>query len=134
MLFARHQYESAMGVHVSHHPESPLTSLPTHSSGWSQSTSFGCPASCIEFAPVIYFTYTYIFFIIVFNYIITTFCIDFVSGKTRLPWFNEYEIIKTHHLPVPNKSHQLKDSKLFILICYDMSQRSPCHLCAYKQL
>ena len=33
------------------------TSLPIPSSGLSQSTSFECPASCIELALVIYFTY-----------------------------------------------------------------------------
>jgi len=36
------------------HPEPPPTSLPTL---LSQSTSFGCPASCIELTLVIYFTY-----------------------------------------------------------------------------
>ena len=57
VVFAIHQHESAMNVHVSHQPEPPLPppSSP-HPSGLSQSTSFGCPASCIEFALVIYFT------------------------------------------------------------------------------
>ena len=36
-------------------PPSPFS--PPHPSGLSQSTSFGCPASCIKLALVIYFTY-----------------------------------------------------------------------------
>ena len=40
------------------HPEPPLPPpSPPHPSGLSQSTSLECPASCIEFALVIYFTY-----------------------------------------------------------------------------
>ena len=38
------------------HPES-RSSLPPHPSGLSPSTSFGCPASCIELALSICFTY-----------------------------------------------------------------------------
>ena len=41
------------GVHVSTHPPPS----PPHLSGLSQSTGFECPASCIELALVIYFTY-----------------------------------------------------------------------------
>ena len=53
MVFAIHQHESAMGIPVSLHPEPS----PPYPSGLSQSTSFGCPASCTELALVIYFTY-----------------------------------------------------------------------------
>ena len=58
MTFAIHRHESAVGAHVSPHPELPFppTSLP-HPCGLSQSTNFECPASCIELALVIYFTY-----------------------------------------------------------------------------
>ena len=48
--FAIHQWASAMGIHVS---PLPCTSLPPpsppHPSRLSQSTAFGCPASCIQF-------------------------------------------------------------------------------------
>ena len=48
---------SAMGEYVSPHPEfHPTPSLP-HPSGLLWSTGFDCIASCIKFAPVIYFTY-----------------------------------------------------------------------------
>ena len=43
---------------------------PPHSSGLSQSTSFGYPASCIEFALVIYFTYGNIHVSMLFSQII----------------------------------------------------------------
>ena len=46
-----------MGAHVSPVLNSFPSSLPTLSSGLSQGTSFECPASCIELALVIYFTY-----------------------------------------------------------------------------
>ena len=39
------------------HPEAPPTSLLPYLSRLFQSTSFGCPASCIELALVICFTY-----------------------------------------------------------------------------
>ena len=58
MVFAIHQHESAMGIHVSPPswnscpPPSPL-----YPSRLSQSTGFGCLASCIKLALVIYFTY-----------------------------------------------------------------------------
>ena len=52
--FAIHRHESATGAHVSLHPEPPS---PLHPSGLSQSTRFKCPASCIELALVICFTY-----------------------------------------------------------------------------
>ena len=45
------------GAHVSHHPETLLSPSLPHPSVLSQSTSFEYPASCIELALVIYFTY-----------------------------------------------------------------------------
>ena len=62
MFFAIHRRESAMGIHVSQHPEPPSrTTLPPPSplrpSGLSQSTSFHCFALCIKLALLIYFTY-----------------------------------------------------------------------------
>ena len=49
-------------------PHSP-PSLP-HSSGLSQNTDFECPASCIELALVIYFTYGNIYVSMIFSQII----------------------------------------------------------------
>ena len=54
MVFAIHQHESATGMYV--HP-SNLNPCPTSSPHIPQSTSFGCPASCIKLALVMYFTY-----------------------------------------------------------------------------
>ena len=61
MVFAIHQHELAIGVHVSLpppilNPPIPPPSSP-HPSRLSQSTGFGCPASCIELVLVICFTY-----------------------------------------------------------------------------
>ena len=59
MGFAIHQDESAMGTHMSPHPEPHfLSPSPPHPSGLSQSPDFGCSASCIELALVIYFTHS----------------------------------------------------------------------------
>ena len=69
--FVIHTHESATGVHVFPHPEPPLlTPSPPHPSGLSQSTSFECPASCIELALVIYFTYGNIHVSMLFSHII----------------------------------------------------------------
>ena len=43
---------------------------PPHPSGLSQSTSFGCPATCIEFALVFYFTYGNTHTSVLFSHII----------------------------------------------------------------
>ena len=50
MVFAIHQHESAMGIPVSLHPEPS----PPYPSELFQSTGFGCPASCIEPALVVF--------------------------------------------------------------------------------
>ena len=47
-----------------------LSSFPHHSSELSQSTSFGCPASWIEFTLVIYFTHGNIHVSVLFSHII----------------------------------------------------------------
>ena len=58
-------------VHVSPHPEPPLSPPPAHHpSGLPQSTSFECPASCIKLALVIYFTYGNIHVSMLFSQII----------------------------------------------------------------
>ena len=57
MVFAIHQHELAIGIHVSPPAGPPGTSLSTQSSVLSQGTGFGCPVSCVEFALVTYFTY-----------------------------------------------------------------------------
>ena len=54
------------GVHVS--PHTPPS--PPHLSGLSQSTSFECPASCIELTQVSYFTYGIIYVSILFSQIV----------------------------------------------------------------
>ena len=71
MAFAIHRRESAVGAHVSPHPELPFlpTSLP-HPCGVSQGTNFECPASCIELALVIYFTYGNTYVSMLFSQII----------------------------------------------------------------
>ena len=66
MVFAIHQHESAMGIPVSLHPEPS----PPYPSGLSQSTGFGCPASCVELALVVFFTYGNIHVSVVFSQII----------------------------------------------------------------
>ena len=43
---------------------------PPHPSGLSQNTSFGCPASCIEFTLVIYFIYGNIHVSMLFSHIV----------------------------------------------------------------
>ena len=69
--FVIHTHESATNVHVFPHPEPPLlTPSPPHPSGLSQSTSFECPASCIELALVIYFTYGNIHVLMLFSHIV----------------------------------------------------------------
>ena len=58
MVFAIHQHESATGIRV--YPPSGTRLLPPsppQPSGLSQSTGFGCPASCTKLALVIYFIY-----------------------------------------------------------------------------
>ena len=69
MVFVVHQHESAIGTHVSPHPEHPPTALPTWG-GVSQSTSFECPAACITPGLVIYFTYGNIHVSMLFSQII----------------------------------------------------------------
>ena len=67
IVFAIHQHELAIGIHVSPYPP---TSLPLYPSRLSQSTGFVCPASCIKLAPVIYFTYGNIHVSMLFSQII----------------------------------------------------------------
>ena len=71
MFSAIHQHESATDIHMSPHPEPHL--LPPSSPcppGLSQSTGFGCPASCIKLALVTYFTYSNIHVSVLFSQII----------------------------------------------------------------
>ena len=60
MVSAIPQHESATGTRIPPFlkpPPNPLLNL-SLPSGLSQSTGFGCPASCMELALVIYFTYS----------------------------------------------------------------------------
>ena len=70
MVFATHHYESATSIHVSPilDPLPPISS--PHPSGLSQSTSFGCPATCMELALVMYFTYGNVHVSMLFSQII----------------------------------------------------------------
>ena len=69
--FAIYQYESATGVHVSP-PSWTRFSPPSllHPSRLSQSTDFGCSASYIKLALVIYFTYPKVYVSMLFFQII----------------------------------------------------------------
>ena len=73
MVFTIHQHEFATGIYVFpySHPEHPLpVPSPPYSSGLSQSTGFGCPASCIKLALAMYFTYGNVHVLILFSQII----------------------------------------------------------------
>ena len=71
VVFAIHQHESATRVQAGPpHPEPLPPRSPPHPSGLSQSTGFECPASCIELAPFIYFTYGNIHVSMLFSHII----------------------------------------------------------------
>ena len=68
--FATHWHESAMAVQVSPLPKLiPPPSL-LHPAGFSQSTGFQCPVSCIKLGLVIYFTYGNIHVSMLFSQII----------------------------------------------------------------
>ena len=69
MVFAIHQHESTIGVHVSPPSLTPPPS-PPHPSRSSQSTSFGFPASYIELPLAIYFTYGNVYVLNLFSQII----------------------------------------------------------------
>ena len=57
VVLAIHRHESATGAHVSPTWNSLPPPSPPHPSGLSQSTGYECPASCLELALVIHFTY-----------------------------------------------------------------------------
>ena len=58
MVLAIHQHELATSIHVPLLTWTPLPPpFPPWPPGLSQSTSFGCPASCIKLALATYFTY-----------------------------------------------------------------------------
>ena len=62
MVFAIHQHALATGRHVSPRSRTPLAPpSPLYPSELLQTTSFGCPAPCIELAVIIYFTHSTLF-------------------------------------------------------------------------
>ena len=71
MVSAIHQYESAVGKHVSP-PSWTLLPRPsrTYPSRFSQSTGFGCPSPYIKLTLVIYFTYGNVYVSMLFSQII----------------------------------------------------------------
>ena len=74
MVFAIHQCELVIGIHMSPPIWTPLPPpFPSCPSLMSQSTSFGCPASHIKLALVIYFTYGNIYVSMLFSQIIPSF-------------------------------------------------------------
>ena len=69
--FAIYQYESATGIHVSPPSWTRFSPpSPPHPSRLSQSTDFGCSASYIKLALVIYFTYPKLYVSMLFFQII----------------------------------------------------------------
>ena len=87
VVFAMHSHESTMGVHVFPilNPSLPI-SLPSHPSGSSQCTSPEHPVSCIEFGPVIYFTYDNIHVSMLFSQIIPPSPSPTWRRLLRVPW------------------------------------------------
>ena len=67
LVFARRQHESAVRICVPPHPESPSPPYPFR---LSQKTGFGCLASCIKLALVIYFTRGNVYALMLFSQII----------------------------------------------------------------
>ena len=67
LFFAVHQHESATGAHVSSILNSSPSLSPLHPSRLFQTTSFGCPTSCIKLALVIYFTYANVHFNVILS-------------------------------------------------------------------
>ena len=68
--FCHTSHESARDAHVSPILKPHPAPSPPHPSGLSQSTSFGCSASCIELALVIYFRYGNIHVSVVISHIV----------------------------------------------------------------
>ena len=110
MGFAIHRHESATGVHVSPILLNPLPyPFPPYPSRLFQSTGFECPASCIELALVIYFTYGNTHVSMPFSQIIPPLpsptyskCLFFTSmEKTQsnsdtgvCPWVSVFSVVK----------------------------------------
>ena len=69
MVFAIQSHESVTGIHVPLPILNPSPSLP-HPSGLSQSTRFGCLASCIRLALADCFTYGNMYVSMLFSQVI----------------------------------------------------------------
>ena len=71
MVFAMHQYESAIVIHVPPPSWTPLPpTSPAYPSRLSQRTSFGCHVSYVKLSLVIYFTYGDAYISVLFSQIV----------------------------------------------------------------
>ena len=70
MIFAMYLHEPVTGTHVPFIRDSPPSSLPTLSLHASQSSGFGCPASCVGLALVSSLAYGNVHVSVLFSQII----------------------------------------------------------------
>ena len=116
VVFGIHRFESAMGAHVSPHPEPPPTSLPTQSLGLSLSTGFECPASCIELGLLIYFTYGNIHVSMLFSQIILL-NLDWSSILHMVIYMFQCYSLKLSHPCLLPQSPKVCSLHLFLFCC-----------------
>ena len=108
---AIYQHESAIGVHVSRPSWTPLPPpFPLYPSGLSQSTGFGCPASWMDLALVICFTYGKVHISMLFSQNIPPLTSPIKKIKQNLPLLTKWvRCSKLHTWKILDE-----DLKLFI--------------------